>query len=103
MSKTKPAAQNTAVIERPLKKELISFHELPSMGINYSINHLRRMWNDDPPKFPRPHYPSTRRFGWYPQELEDWIANATTEPPAPAARKAATRKPVRLPRRSANG
>jgi predicted DNA-binding transcriptional regulator AlpA len=72
----------------PLERKLISPKELPLMGIYYSINHLRRMWKAK--KFPQPVYPSTRRFGWYPQDLEKWITDATTEPPEPAAQKRST-------------
>jgi predicted DNA-binding transcriptional regulator AlpA len=64
----------------PLERGLIVPRELPLMGIHYSVNHLRRMWNSG--KFPKPTYTSERRFGWPPEELDRWmkekIANHTS-------------------------
>jgi predicted DNA-binding transcriptional regulator AlpA len=51
---------------------LIGPKDLPSLGINYSISHLRRMWNAG--QFPKPVYPSARRFAWHVDVLEKWIA-----------------------------
>jgi predicted DNA-binding transcriptional regulator AlpA len=66
----------------PLEQRLITFKELPSMGINYSITHLRRMWNAG--QFPPPIYMSERRFAWRIDDLEGWIADRTTSKPEKA-------------------
>jgi predicted DNA-binding transcriptional regulator AlpA len=55
-----------------IERRLIGPKDLPSMGINYSSTHLRRMWKAG--KFPEPVYPSERRFAWRIADLEDWIA-----------------------------
>jgi hypothetical protein len=63
-----------AMLKRP--PLLVGPKELPSLGINYSSTHLRRMWKAG--KFPKPVYPSERRFAWPLEVLEDWIASFNT-------------------------
>jgi len=60
---------------------LIGPKDLPSLGINYSISHLRRMWNAG--QFPKPVYPSARRFAWKIEVLEDWIQSRVGNPSNP--------------------
>lgn len=52
-------------------KRLIVPKELPLLGIHYSTNHLRRLWNAG--RFPKPTYTSTRRFAWPEEVLLRWI------------------------------
>jgi predicted DNA-binding transcriptional regulator AlpA len=68
-----------AKTETALERRLVTYHELPALGINFSITHLRRMWNDG--RFPPPVYTSARRFAWPIDDLDNWIATATTKPP----------------------
>lgn len=69
-------------LEHPLQKRLISYHELPSMGISFSIIHLRRMWRDG--RFPEPVYTSVRRFAWPIDVIDQWIKDRKTTPNMPA-------------------
>lgn len=69
-TKTLPKAK-AAPSAAAAPSRLIGPKDLPSLGINYSISHLRRMWNTG--QFPKPVYPSARRFAWPVETLNDWI------------------------------
>jgi Prophage CP4-57 regulatory protein (AlpA) len=46
--------------------------ELPSKGINYHINHLRRLWAEG--KFPKPIKMSERKLVWREDVIDAWWA-----------------------------
>jgi hypothetical protein len=55
----------------PHARRLIGPKDLPSKGISYNLNHLRRMWKRG--EFPTPVYTSARRFSWPEEVLDRWI------------------------------
>jgi predicted DNA-binding transcriptional regulator AlpA len=73
MSKALPQAKPASAVREPSRPRLIGPKDLPSLGINYSVSHLRRMWKAG--KFPVPIYTSTRRFAWHVDVLDEWIAS----------------------------
>lgn len=85
IQKSLPEAQGARA---PLRPRLISAKELPLKGIHLHLNHLRRMWTADPPKFPKPVYVSARRFAWPEADIDAWINGRIANP---TSRKA-TRK-----------
>jgi len=52
-------------------RRLIGPKDLPSKGIAYNLNHLRRMWKRG--AFPPPVYTSKRRFSWPEEVIDRWI------------------------------
>jgi hypothetical protein len=50
---------------------LIGPKQLPEKGINYNLNHLRRMWAKG--DFPVPIHTSARRIAWPEAVLDAWI------------------------------
>ena len=87
MTKALPKAKAAPSVAAASSR-LIGPKELPTLGIHYSISHLRRMWMSDPPQFPKPVYPSNRRFAWPIEVLEEWIATRVGSKPKPADKPA---------------
>jgi hypothetical protein len=57
---------------KPVKKPgVIYTRDLPSWGICYGINHLRKMWNAG--LFPKPFKLSPRKLAWNEADITAWI------------------------------
>ena len=54
-----------------MSKRSITPDMLPSKGIRYNSNHLRRMWRHG--EFPKPVNLSPRRIAWPEEEIDAWI------------------------------
>jgi hypothetical protein len=72
MSKSPKTLPKAKAAPTAAPSRLIGPKDLPSMGIHYSISHLRRVWKAG--QFPEPVYPSKHRFAWPVETLNDWIA-----------------------------
>jgi predicted DNA-binding transcriptional regulator AlpA len=60
--------------ERPLR--MLDYKALKEeRGIHYAMSHLRRMWQADPPKFPKPYKPTARKLAWDANEIDAWLAS----------------------------
>jgi hypothetical protein len=59
----------------PIKKRptkiWMDYWDLLDIGITYSPNHLRRLWERD--QFPKPFKPSPRKLAWHAHEVEGWL------------------------------
>lgn len=53
-------------------KRYLTLRDLPEKGIQYHVNHLRRMWGDG--RFPPPIYLSPRKVCWDERVIDAWIA-----------------------------
>jgi hypothetical protein len=62
----------------PDNDPIIGTKNLPTFGIFYSINHLRRMWGAN--KFPVPSKVSPNRLGWRRSTIQNWIEERTRSP-----------------------
>jgi predicted DNA-binding transcriptional regulator AlpA len=58
---------------KPAGKRYLTFKDLPTKGINYSVTHLRRMWGDG--RFPPPIHLSPRKLAWAESVIDAWIAS----------------------------
>jgi hypothetical protein len=58
------------------QRRVLDYHALREKGVHYHINHLRRMWQDDPPKFPVPFKPTPGRLAWWEEEIDAWLERA---------------------------
>jgi hypothetical protein len=58
---------------KPKLKRFLTPHDLPSKGINYHSNHLRKMWQRKPPDFPPPTRLSPRKIAWPEEVIDAWL------------------------------
>jgi hypothetical protein len=56
---------------------IVMTRDLPGYGINYNLNHLRRMWKSG--AFPAPRRASANRLCWPRSAILAWIAERTKE------------------------
>lgn len=56
---------------------IITAQQLPLLGIQYGMGHLRRMWQTG--AFPKPIRLSPNRIGWRMSAIEKWIADREAE------------------------
>lgn len=52
---------------------LLSPRDLRALGINYHMNHLRRLWQRG--DFPKPVHLSARKIAWRKTSILSWIAS----------------------------
>jgi predicted DNA-binding transcriptional regulator AlpA len=52
-------------------KRYLTIKDLPEKGIQYHVNHLRRLWRDG--RFPVPKHLSPRKLVWEEAEIDAWI------------------------------
>jgi predicted DNA-binding transcriptional regulator AlpA len=57
----------------PPKTRMIAWEDLPSKGIRYHRNYLRRLWEEG--RFPKPVHLSARKLAWPEAAIDEWIAN----------------------------
>ena len=70
-TKTTTFGTANAPLPAPPKRRLIGPKQLPDKGINYNMNHLRRMWGKG--DFPAPIHTSERRIAWPEEVIDKWI------------------------------
>jgi hypothetical protein len=73
------ARAKSAATASPTRVRLIDPSMLPEKGINYCLNHLRRMWKAEKPAFPKPIWLSKRKIAWPEKVIDDWIAEKIAE------------------------
>jgi len=66
---------------------LLDPHALRDKGINFHPNYLRKMWEDNPPRFPKPMHLSARRLAWREDVIDEWIEARMKAPPPPKQKK----------------
>jgi hypothetical protein len=71
----------------PAQVRLLDPHALRDKGINFHINHLRKLWEHNPPQFPRPMHLSLRRIAWREDVIDAWIEQRMKAPPPPKKKK----------------
>ena len=67
----RPTFGRSATPQPPPTRRLITPKDLPSKGICFHPNHLRRMWQAGP--FPEPIHLSPRRIAWDEADIDAWI------------------------------
>ena len=58
---------------------LLSPRDLRTLGINYHMNHLRRLWQRG--DFPKPVHLSARKIAWRKRSILSWIASKSDGTP----------------------
>jgi predicted DNA-binding transcriptional regulator AlpA len=77
MVELKQFGSSRAVPKLPPSRRVLQMRDLPSKGIAFHPNHLRRLWNEG--DFPKPFHQSTRRLAWYEDEIDAWLAGKYAE------------------------
>jgi predicted DNA-binding transcriptional regulator AlpA len=54
-------------------RRAIGWDGLAALGVPYSKNHCRRLWEKG--KFPRPFNLSPRTIAWWADDVETWLAS----------------------------
>lgn len=57
----------------PSTTRMLAWEDLPSKGIYYHRNYLRRLWEED--RFPKPVHLSPRKLAWPEAVIDEWIEN----------------------------
>ena len=58
---------------KPAIGRFLTLKDLPEKGIQYHVNHLRRMWGDG--RFPPPIHLSPRKLAWAESVIDQWLAS----------------------------
>jgi predicted DNA-binding transcriptional regulator AlpA len=67
-----PKQLGPAPVQIMMPKRVLGPKDLPTKGIKYSANHLRRLWRRG--EFPEPKHISKRRIVWDEATIDAWIA-----------------------------
>ena len=57
----------------PSTRRMLAWEDLPSKGIYYHRNYLRRLWEEG--RFPKPIHLSQRKLAWPEAVIDEWIEN----------------------------
>ena len=76
-SSTPRFGQRREPVNAPVGSRVFTLRQLPLKGIDYSRNHLRRLWQSG--KFPRPIYLSARKPVWTEESIDSWVAEKIAE------------------------
>ena len=58
---------------KPPSSRYLTLKDLPGKGVQYHVNHLRRMWNSG--QFPAPIHLSPRKLAWPESAIDAWLAS----------------------------